>query len=138
MTSAVVVVSRELTRRPWRSVAYPGSRLCPSRNATDRYGSDMGRNLIQRIHNPHNRQCECDPDCWCQRTVLGRAVKWWFPGRYVGLHHKNPRTRSVEEEQAARRATGMEAASARGLTLLLRRAQLIRIRTKHAAVAWFG
>ena len=23
------------------------------------------------------------------RTTLGRAVKWWFPGRYFGLHHKN-------------------------------------------------
>jgi hypothetical protein len=21
--------------------------------------------------------------------VLGRSVKWWFPGRYFGLHHKN-------------------------------------------------
>jgi hypothetical protein len=24
----------------------------------------------------------------------GRAVKWWFPGRYFGLHHKN---RALEE-----------------------------------------
>ena len=27
-------------------------------------------------------------------TALGRAVKWWFPGRYFGLHHKN---RALEE-----------------------------------------
>ena len=20
---------------------------------------------------------------------MGRAVKWWFPARYFGLHHKN-------------------------------------------------
>ncbi len=33
--------------------------------------------------------CGCDPDCWCRRTALGRAVKWWFNGRYFGLHHKN-------------------------------------------------
>src|SRR5581483_10958213 len=30
----------------------------------------------------------CDPDCWCRRTALGRAVKWWFPGRLFGLKHK--------------------------------------------------
>jgi hypothetical protein len=50
---------------------------------------DVARTLLQRIHNPHNRACGCDPDCWCQRTAIGRAVKWWFPGRYFGLHHKN-------------------------------------------------
>jgi hypothetical protein len=56
--------------------------------------SDMGRSLVRRIHNPKNRQCHCDPDCWCQRTAIGRAVKWWFPARYFGLHHKN---RKLEE-----------------------------------------
>lgn len=43
------------------------------------------------MHNPRNRECGCDPDCWCRRTAVGRAVKWWFPGRYFGLHHKNSR-----------------------------------------------
>jgi hypothetical protein len=33
--------------------------------------------------------CACDADCWCRRGALGRAVKWWFPGRYFGLRHKN-------------------------------------------------
>jgi hypothetical protein len=37
------------------------------------------RSVLQRIHNPHNRECGCDPDCWCQRTAFGRAVKWWVP-----------------------------------------------------------
>jgi len=45
--------------------------------------------MLRRIHNPRDRRCACDPDCWCQRTTLGRAVKWWFPGKYFGLHHKN-------------------------------------------------
>lgn len=54
----------------------------------------MSRTLVQRLHNPHNYQCACDPNCWCRRTALGRAVKWWFPGRYFGLHHKN---RALEE-----------------------------------------
>jgi hypothetical protein len=35
--------------------------------------------MLERIHNPRNRECGCDPDCWCNRTALGRAVKWWVP-----------------------------------------------------------
>jgi hypothetical protein len=45
--------------------------------------------LLHRVHNPRGRVCGCDADCWCQRTALGRAVKWWFPGRYFGLPHKH-------------------------------------------------
>ena len=51
----------------------------------------MSRSLSARIHNPRDRKCGCDPDCWCQRTAFGRAVKWWFPARFVGLRHKGPR-----------------------------------------------
>ena len=47
----------------------------------------MSRTLLQRVHNPKNKHCGCSPECWCNRTALGRAVKWWFPGRLVGLHH---------------------------------------------------
>jgi catechol 2,3-dioxygenase-like lactoylglutathione lyase family enzyme len=54
----------------------------------------MNRTLVQRIHNPRGYVCACDPDCWCRRTALGRAVKWWFPGRYFALQHKN---RALEE-----------------------------------------
>ncbi len=49
----------------------------------------MQRSVLQFMHNPRNRTCGCDPDCWCRRMALGRAVKWWFPARLVGLHHKN-------------------------------------------------
>ena len=49
----------------------------------------MARSLVHRIHNPKNRRCGCDPDCWCNRTRIGRLVKWWFPARYFGLPHKN-------------------------------------------------
>jgi hypothetical protein len=45
--------------------------------------------VIQRIHNPRHRECGCDPDCWCRRTAVGRAVKWWFPAWLVGIHHKS-------------------------------------------------
>jgi hypothetical protein len=67
-----------------------------------RYAPGVARTLLQRIHNPGNRECACDPDCWCRRTALGRAVKWWFPGRYFGLHHEN---RVLEELKRSQRAT---------------------------------
>ena len=47
------------------------------------------RSLLHRIHNPRNYECGCDPDCWCRRTRIGRAVKWWFPARWFGIRHKN-------------------------------------------------
>jgi hypothetical protein len=59
----------------------------------------VARALLQRLHNPRNRGCGCDPDCWCRRTALGRAVKWWFPARYFGLHHKN---RELEQWKQSR------------------------------------
>ena len=46
------------------------------------------RSLVARIHNPHNRGCGCDADCWCNRTGIGRTVKWWFPARWFGIQHK--------------------------------------------------
>jgi len=48
----------------------------------------MERTVLQRIHNPRNRTCGCDPQCWCRRTAVGRAARWWFPGRRVGLPHE--------------------------------------------------
>lgn len=58
----------------------------------------MSRTLVARIHNPRNRTCFCDPSCWCRRTAVGRAVKWWFPARYFGIRHKGGV--SVEWKQA--------------------------------------
>ena len=49
----------------------------------------MERTLLQHLHNPHNRMCGCDQDCWCRQTTIGRAVKWWFPARWLGIRHKN-------------------------------------------------
>lgn len=53
------------------------------------YPRGVTRSVLQRIHNPRNRVCGCDPGCWCQRTALGRAVKWWLPAGALGLRHKN-------------------------------------------------
>ena len=50
---------------------------------------NVERTLLQRFHNPRNYECGCDPDCWCRRTGIGRAVKWWFPARWFGIRHKN-------------------------------------------------
>jgi len=66
-----------------------------------RYALGVERSLIQRIHNPRNRVCGCAPDCWCKRTALGRAVRWWFPARYFGLSHK-----SVSPEWKRAQASG--------------------------------
>ena len=49
----------------------------------------MTRTLLQRLHNPRNSSCGCDPDCWCNRFAAGRAVKWWFPARLLGIQHKH-------------------------------------------------
>ena len=57
-----------------------------------RYAPGVARTLVERLHNPRGRTCGCDPDCWCNRTALGRVVKWWFPARYFGLHHKGRQT----------------------------------------------
>jgi hypothetical protein len=37
---------------------------------------------------PFRKRCG-DPDCWCRRTTVGRAVKWWFPARLFGIRHKS-------------------------------------------------
>jgi hypothetical protein len=49
----------------------------------------MTRTLVQRIHNPRNRGCGCGSDCWCNRTAVGKAVKWWIPARWLGIEHKH-------------------------------------------------
>jgi hypothetical protein len=37
---------------------------------------------VERLHNPQNLRCGCPPECICQRTLLGRAFRWYIPGRY--------------------------------------------------------
>jgi hypothetical protein len=57
----------------------------------------MSPNLITRLHNPRGLTCACDPDCFCNRTRIGRAIKWRVPARFLallGIHHKN---RQLEE-----------------------------------------
>jgi hypothetical protein len=45
----------------------------------------MGRSLLARVHNPGNNPCACLPSCWCKRTKLGYAVRWYTPGRWHDL-----------------------------------------------------
>jgi len=32
--------------------------------------------------------------------MVGRAVKWWFPARYFGVHHKNTRLAEWKRSQS--------------------------------------
>ena len=61
--------------------------------------STVSRSLIQRVHNPRNRECGCDADCWCRRKAVGRAVKWWFPARLFGMHHQSEATAQWKRDQ---------------------------------------
>jgi hypothetical protein len=42
----------------------------------------MGRTVLARLHNPGNHSCACLPSCWCKRTKIGYAVRWYTPGRF--------------------------------------------------------
>jgi hypothetical protein len=59
----------------------------------------VSRSVFQRVHNPRNRECGCDVDCWCRRTTVGRAVKWWFPAGLFGVHHKSAATAQWKRAQ---------------------------------------
>ena len=52
-----------------------------SRGSVEARGSQ--RSVLARIHNPRGRRCGCAPLCWCQRTPLGRALRWYLP---IGHH----------------------------------------------------
>jgi hypothetical protein len=53
----------------------------------------MGRTVLARLHNPGNRACSCLPSCWCQRTKIGYAVRWYMPARF----HRLPTPSGVAE-----------------------------------------
>jgi hypothetical protein len=38
--------------------------------------------IIERLHNPSGGRCGCPPECICQRSALGRALRWYIPGRF--------------------------------------------------------
>jgi len=57
------------------------------------------RPLLERIHNPRDLLCGCDPDCWCNRTALGRIVKWWFPAGRLGVRHKADLFKGLTQEE---------------------------------------
>jgi hypothetical protein len=66
----------------------------------------MQRTLLQQIHNPKNRVCGCQADCWCLRTAIGRLVKWWLPTDRAWIRHKDGPSGFVTEveRRAWRRA----------------------------------
>jgi len=40
------------------------------------------RTIVARLHNPSGRHCGCPPECICQRSASGRALRWYIPGRF--------------------------------------------------------
>jgi hypothetical protein len=42
----------------------------------------MARTLREKIHNPFDWTCNCDPTCWCNTTRWGRALMWYIPPRF--------------------------------------------------------
>jgi len=65
----------------------------------------MAHRLAQRLHNPRGRTCGCAPECWCRRTRIGRAVKWWFPAGWFGIRHVGPGSADWKRRQDVRPAS---------------------------------
>jgi len=61
--------------------------------------------LVARIHNPAGRELHCQPGCWCRRSVLGRAVRWYIPIR----HFEVPDVWRVPETRDGRAAESGDA-----------------------------
>jgi hypothetical protein len=38
--------------------------------------------IVGRLHNPKGRRCGCPSECICQRSRIGRALRWYIPGRF--------------------------------------------------------
>ena len=57
------------------------------------------RRLRERIHNPRDLECRCDPDCWCKQSSVGRLVKWWFPSALFGVRHKEDFFKGLSREE---------------------------------------
>ncbi len=43
------------------------------------------KRFVHRIQNPRGRECGCRPVCWCKRTRLGRALRWYFPKSHMSV-----------------------------------------------------
>ena len=69
---------------PDRSAMLRGASFAPNRRKIP----GIALMALRRIYNPRNRTCGCSPECWCQRTTLGRMFRWWFPGRLFGMPHE--------------------------------------------------
>ncbi len=51
----------------------------------------MSRTVLQRLHNPANLRCDCTPECWCNRSKIGYAVRWYVPGPFHRLRRHAPK-----------------------------------------------
>jgi hypothetical protein len=63
----------------------------------------MARTLLARLHNPRAQRCGCPPECICQRSEIGRALRWYIPGRYhTPLSGDEKRARAADEGRSFR------------------------------------
>jgi len=59
---------------------------------------------IERLHNPRGRRCGCPAECICQRSALGRALRWYIPGRFHTPVRPEDKQRLEAEDRAFRDA----------------------------------
>jgi hypothetical protein len=65
---------------------------CPA--GQDSSGDGVERGWLARLQNPGNDACACLSDCWCKRTKIGYALRWYTlrrwhrlpsPSNFIGL-----------------------------------------------------
>ena len=56
-----------------------------SRAGQDSSVDGVERGWLARLQNPGNDACACLPDCWCKRTKIGHALRWYTLGRWHRL-----------------------------------------------------
>jgi hypothetical protein len=47
----------------------------------------VSRGALATLHNPGDHVCACLPECWCKRSWLGYAIRWYVP---AGWHRLPP------------------------------------------------
>jgi hypothetical protein len=70
---------RSQSRRDWRAGA--------ARAAAPLADRAMSRTWSERVRNPFNWVCNCDPSCWCNTIRWGHVLMWYIPPRF----HRFPR-----------------------------------------------
>ena len=68
-------------------------------------GSKRGADVSAAAPQPAQSRVRRDPDCWCRRTALDRALKWWLPGHTSGCTTRTGSSSSGGERRRDREPT---------------------------------